>query len=182
MLSTWSHGDIWVHAATEGRVWVLDSTAAEVSVDVHGPYYHRRPCGCLWSVLKREAVLMSLGWAKTEGHIHVSGLNCSLRSSWCPPVLPLRAVLVYGLCRCRGPGWCPWSVLPQETMLRSVACPWFMLSPETPCKFMIHVPANSKGLGSYFSMPLMTVNSQLRTRDTEGFCDNTDPCPWYVTA
>ena len=38
---------------------IHDSITARVCVDVRGPCYHQRPCGCPWSGLRPEIILMS---------------------------------------------------------------------------------------------------------------------------
>lgn len=49
--------------ATEGHVWVSGPDVTELCVVCDPCYHWRRPCGCLWSVLPHEAMLMSVGCA-----------------------------------------------------------------------------------------------------------------------
>jgi hypothetical protein len=68
-------------------------------------------------------------------------------------------------------------------MLGSCGCPWSKLSSETKGKSMIHASSDCKGQGSdlchaiadyrlTYAMPWLTIDSQWRKRDIEGFCDN----------
>lgn len=52
-----------VYDATKDHVGVHDLVTDEDHIGVCGPCYHRRLCGCLWSVLLLEAMLMSMDQA-----------------------------------------------------------------------------------------------------------------------
>lgn len=112
--------------------------------DVHGLYWHLRPCwypwsvllprtmlvslillllGAMWMLMARvttegqvEVMLMSMGHATTRSHIDVYGLGC-------PDVC--------GPCYNWWSWGCLWSALPPKTMLMSLAHPanWNHVSP-----------------------------------------------------
>lgn len=101
-------------------------------VDVRGLGYHPQSCGCLWSVL-------------------------CLKSCWCPwtrltlGTIPVSVaqnatgdhVEAQGSCWCRRSGGCPRSVLSYDTL----------------CKSLIHLPADWKGQKASSAVASMTKDS-----------------------
>lgn len=51
------------HTAAESLVWVHSKAAAGICVNVHGPCYHKKPCG------------ESLDWTGAWGLVDVQGLG-----------------------------------------------------------------------------------------------------------
>lgn len=80
--------------ATECHVDSVVYDAAQSHVDICGVYFYWKPCWFKWPTPPPEAILISLACAHTEGYDVVGG-SCH-----------------------RGLGWCPWSLLPSETILR----------------------------------------------------------------
>lgn len=58
------------------------------------------------------------------------------------------------------------------SILRPYECLWSVLSPETMCKSMIHVPLDCKGKGSYFCSGINASRLTVDKRSIEGICDN----------
>lgn len=56
---------------TEGSLWCLMLPEAMLMIEDHVPFpghdKARDPCGCAWSVMLTETVLMPLGFAATGG-------------------------------------------------------------------------------------------------------------------
>lgn len=113
-------------------------------VGVHGPYCHPNSCcglcwcphGCSWSVTPHKAMLMLGGHDATGGHADVSSLATTWGhvddhdSCWCwEPWLGL------GICCSQRPCWCPWSMLPLESMW----IPWFVLLCEIMLVSVAHI-------------------------------------------
>lgn len=131
------------HAADKGYVDVLVCPAAGGHTEVCGHCCSQMQCECPWS-------------APAGDHVDVCHLLYHQRSHGCP-----------------------WSVPPLETMLRSmvcadarghvdICCPWCHQKPCGSSWSMF--PLTVKGKEASFAMVLMTVDSQLRMRDTEDFC------------
>lgn len=152
--------------------------------------------GGSWSVLPLEAILMSIVWITTKGHVDAHGLCYCLKSGWYPwPVLPLEAMSMStactvakghngacGLCSGQELLWCLWSELLPETMLRymvhadgcwrSCECLWSLCYHQKPCGSpwsMLPLTENVKEAS--FSVVSIISVSHLRMRDIEGFCD-----------
>lgn len=60
-------------AASESLVLVSGPTTGGIWVYVHGPYYHQKPWGCLWSGLPPEAMLLPEGHAVLASPLTWSG-------------------------------------------------------------------------------------------------------------
>lgn len=71
--ATWGHGDVWVHAATEGHVWAHGPTVAVVCANVHGP--------CWMSVVSATDSSRVCRWVSTLppwGRVGVHGVGWSV--------------------------------------------------------------------------------------------------------
>jgi hypothetical protein len=55
---------IYSDAAAKGHIWVLNPAIAGGYGIFHGPCYHQRTCGYLWSGLQPGSILISNGWDK----------------------------------------------------------------------------------------------------------------------
>lgn len=135
-------------SASVCHAWVYGLTPAGNCVDICGLCYYWGPFRYLWSLLSPDTMLMSVGHAAVGNNVEVGDLHCHLRSCWCPRAATRDHISVldsfcprdfinalglyttkghdgyYGVCGLfygRDPTWCLWSILPVETMLRSVA-------------------------------------------------------------
>lgn len=82
---------------------------------------------------------------------------------------------VPSLCCCRGPWWCLWSMsVSIRTRLWSISVSIRTEVLIDVCDLCCHW---LKGTKASFAVESMTVDSQFRMRDTEGFCDLFPPPP-----
>lgn len=82
--------------ASESLVSVSGPTAAGIWVYIHGPYYHQKPGGCLWSALPPEAMLLPKGHAELASPLtwseRVGPTLHQPTTTWWHPVMALTGV------------------------------------------------------------------------------------------
>lgn len=126
----WGHGDVLVHANSEGHVLVHGPAASGLCVDAY------------WPMLPPKAVQMSVGFAAAWTHVDVIGsYYCRLiwmacAATWCQ----------VSIC---GAGYLPMPCLCPRSYFSKESCLWSMLSPETVKRPMICVLGDFKGHGDY---------------------------------
>lgn len=76
-IATWDNGVVWALAVTKCEVWVHGPATAGVSVDIHSPCSHRRPCGPEGPVVLPEAMVMSSPCCCCRGSLFFSYGPCS---------------------------------------------------------------------------------------------------------
>lgn len=162
-----------------GCLWICVPVRGYVGF--HGTCYPGRLCGCSWSVLSPE-------------NVGICGLCYRQRPYWCVwPGLQLEAMLMsvvhchQGSCLCpwpccsRGPWCCSWPKLLPKAMGIHVVCAatWSYIDSCVPCcsqkpcgNTWSGLPLIIMGKEESFVVESMTVDSQARRRNIEGFCDN----------
>lgn len=175
-----SHVDVCGLCCCQGSCWSLWSCYILGSCWCPCPWLQLSTIWirCAWSMLNPEFILRSTGLCSHQDHIGIHD-HCS----WKGIVTSMAYAAannyngVGGLCCGREPCWCLYLVLVSETLLvmagtcrhqRTWVLLWFILSPETMWKSMIHVPTDCKGHRSWFSREIgdyvLTVKSERQRR------------------